>query len=197
MEVIVIAGATGFVGNAVAAHAEVLGHEVRRITAPRCSSKYGSDPILAAVDWQLSNPTEFEKLIQAFDGASAVVNTAGLALPTSKQTSELWGANAVLPAILLHAVVAACGRTPAATKFVHVSSAAVLGDSSSLHESPVNLSAPAFSPYSRSKAAGEMALLSSEPPGGGVCIYRPASVLGPGRPIVASLSPKFPIFRCP
>jgi nucleoside-diphosphate-sugar epimerase len=176
---IAITGATGFVGKAIVAQAALAGLQVRPVVSPRCIAPADAEPIVAATAWCAENRGEFESLVDQLVGCSALVNAAGLATPDSAASPELWGVNAVLPSVLAMAALQAC-----VPRFVHVSSAAVLGDTSELGEGP---SSGAFSPYSRSKAAGEAGILAVLPGDLRFCVYRPTSVIGPGRSTVQPL----------
>ena len=98
--------------------------------------------------------------------ASAVVNAAGDPDASSVDALALDAANGWLPVLL--AAAAARAGVP---RFVHVSSAVVQGRRPVLDET--SATAP-FSPYSRSKIAGEARLAVAQLPG--VVIYRPPSV---------------------
>lgn len=173
----VVVGSTGFVGSHVARRLGDDGWSAVAVTAPRLSLSpgAGADDVRRAV-----NEHEFvvAGLVEAFRGADVVINAAGLADPDSPGGDVLFGANALLPA-----VIAAAAARAEASRFVHVSSAAVQGRRPVLDESAET---EAFSPYSRSKALGEQALLraveDSEASAPEIVIVRATSVQGPGRP---------------
>jgi len=105
----------------------------------------------------------------------------GAAEPGSANLPHLLAANAVLPALLLATATEAGVR-----RFVHVSSAAVQGRRDPLDETEET---EPFSAYSRSKSAGERAVLhpaAASPPVQAV-VYRPTSVQVPGRAMTAQL----------
>ncbi|MCT1364393.1 MULTISPECIES: NAD-dependent epimerase/dehydratase family protein [unclassified Microbacterium] len=177
-----VVGASGFVGSGVAAHLRSRGYEVQELRAPRlrCDAHQLSgesivrqasvDPVAAAMASQLA-------------GVDVVINAAGAAAPDADATQDLWGANAYLPTVLAEA-----SRRAGAARFVHLSSAAVQGRAKVLDES--TRYAP-FSPYSRSKALGEVGLLmladSDRAARPGIIIVRATSVQGPGRPTTQRL----------
>ena len=123
-------GASGFVGAAVVRAFERAGWDVASVVAPRLSVRWGTDGAVAARAWELACSAEFEALVDALAGADSVVVAAGSATPTAAESEQLWGANAVLPA-----VVASAARRAGAV-LVHVSSAAVQGSVAELDESP-------------------------------------------------------------
>ena len=128
------------------------------------------------------------------EGHDVVVNAAGLATPSAPAGPELFGANAMLPA-----VAALAAADAGASRFIHLSSAAVQGRSAVLDESA---DTHPFSPYSLSKALGEPALdLVGREAHGEQALHTPAaehaapetvvvratSVQGAGRPTTAAL----------
>lgn len=173
-----VVGASGFVGSAIVAELRRRGREVVEVRAPRVElSPRASDAALVA---RLAAQRSSEELVEALRGASVVVNAAGAAEPGAGATSRVYGANALLPA-----VVALAAEAAGADRVVHLSSAAVQGRRAVLDETP---EVEPFSPYSRSKALGERALLalagSARPD---IVIVRATSVQGTGRRTTESL----------
>jgi hypothetical protein len=117
----------------------------------------------------------------AIKGVDAVVNAAGFANPTSHDLEGLKSANAVLPGV----VVDACALGDVG-RLVHISSASVQGDLSTLDESAVYR---AQSPYAVTKMLGEQALLAATRtrPTVRTVILRPTSVHGAGRSVTCRL----------
>jgi nucleoside-diphosphate-sugar epimerase len=173
---IAVVGASGFVGRSIVRAAEKSGHSVVKIAAPRLEAPFGSSVTEHLDRWLQRNTEALRSLTEAIRGCEALVNAAGLADPTSAKTAHLWGANAVLPSLLER-----CAELAEIPRFVHVSSAAVLGDVAVLDE---RAATDPISPYAKSKAEGERALEESHR----TTIYRPTSVLGEGRNIVEGLS---------
>ena len=171
-----VLGSTGFVGRALCD--EIVGHgwKVLRIRSPR---------LLATMQREGSLYVEFDEfegiigeLVSRFEGVNVVVNAAGLARPSGRDVSTLFGANALLPIIVGEAF-----RRSGVERFIHVSSASVQGDSETLDESD-NYSATTT--YAQSKALGEQRLLAASTPG--VTILRPTSVHGPDRRLTQQLA---------
>ncbi len=177
-----VIGASGFVGDATASHLEASGYTVRRLTAPRVQSPpTGVDgPTVSAA---ASMHPATSALARELAGADVVINAAGAAAPDSGPTHDLFGANALLPAIVAHASAqASVGRV------LHLSSAAVQGHRTVLDDST---DVAPFSPYSHSKALGERAILAALPftreAGTNVSIIRATSVQGDGRKTTENL----------
>lgn len=155
------------------------GYRVRPITAPRLlldpAEANGSDVARYA-----HTSVESDLLAAALAGVDVVINAAGLATPDAAGTSELYGANALLPAVVVEA-----SRRAGVARVIHLSSAAVQGRREVLDETLV---ADPFSPYSRSKALGERAALFSARNGStDLIIVRATSVQGHNRPTTRSL----------
>ena len=174
----VVLGASGFVGGHVVEAARAAGHEVVGTTAPRLSSAAVTAADVARDAAGLL--AEQEALLALFRDADVVVNAAGLATPDAVTSSTLVGANAVLPL-----VVAVAASRAGVRRFVHLSSAAVQGARARLDETE---STAPFSPYSTSKALGEMALVARRNDHHeDVVVIRATSVQGAGRPTTERL----------
>lgn len=171
---VALLGASGFVGGHIMTALLAAGHEVRAVPAPRLRLEDSAEPphlLLRRPDVRKAT----RELIDALHGSEVVINSAGMAEPTSPGTPELFGANALLPLCLS----SACATVGA--RLVHISSASVQGDLACLNESPTQRP---FSPYSASKALGEVFVLSSE------CrhhVFRATSVHARSRSMTAAL----------
>lgn len=163
--VIAVFGASGFVGHAVSSALEASGHEVVGLRAPRITRVTGQERREIVAD-----------LRHAISGCSAVVNAAGVAEAAGSESEDLIGANAVLPGLIAEAAAREDVR------LVHVSTAAVQGRRGVLDSSH---EVSPFSPYSRSKLAGERAVAAH---GRGAVVYRPPGVHGPERRVTQSLA---------
>lgn len=171
-DTVMVLGASGFVGAHVVAALAVRGVEARQVRAPRLSTPART---VQGVREELVRPdvaSETARLRDELAGAAVVINAAGLAHATGSG-DDLFGANALLPAVVAEAM-------SDRTRLVHVSSAAVQGRLSPLDETTTR--AP-FSPYSASKALGEELVGSRDRT---VC-FRPTSVHGPDRQVTRSL----------
>lgn len=176
-----VVGASGFIGSAIAKHLMVQGKEVVKIVAPRLrlGEELRSVTEISAVAAQEQLGNEYRSLLS---GCDIVINAAGLATPDGNADDALYGANALLPVVLLQAA-----REAGVKRFIHLSSAAVQGNRSILDESVDYLP---FSAYSESKALGEMALLSADTNTGNVLdliIVRATSVQGENRQTTVNL----------
>jgi UDP-N-acetylmuramyl pentapeptide phosphotransferase/UDP-N-acetylglucosamine-1-phosphate transferase len=170
-----VVGASGFIGGALVAELTANGVEVVELSAPRVSldANAAPDDVIVRAD---TMDSVVDELARSLDGVDIVVNAAGLAIPDSGDSPALYGANSLLPVVIAKAAARANAH-----RTVHLSSAAVQGRRAILDESAET--AP-FSPYSRSKALGESALLrymDVTPGGSEVVIVRATSVQGASR----------------
>lgn len=145
----VVVGASGFVGRGISEAIESAGYPVSKCTAPRLSadSDWSAERVVESMSDFVG---EIEWLADRFSDHDIVVNAAGLATPGAPDSRSLFGANSVLPVVVLLAA-----RRAGVSRYIHISSAAVQGrrrelDSSWDHQP--------FSPYSRSKAVAEASL---------------------------------------
>lgn len=174
---IALAGATGFVGSAVAT-ALSESHEVVPITVPRLRS--GARTVDGVQQAVAAESDAVADVVRQLTGVDVLVNAAGDPDASSVDEDALYGANAVLPALL----VAAATQT-GVTRVVHVSSAVVQNDRATLDSSEEMV---AFSPYSGSKVLAEEVLRSVEAPTCSIVRYRPPSVHAPGRRVTAMIA---------
>jgi nucleoside-diphosphate-sugar epimerase len=131
--------------------------------------------------WVNGNGAEYARLCGSLDACDVLVDASGLAAPGSTRTQELLAANAVHAAVLAKAAADAGVR-----RIVHVGSAVVQGRLDPLDESARRYP---LSPYAESKAEAERLLLDpgrDAPPE--VVVYRPTSVLAPGRKVTQQLA---------
>lgn len=173
-----IVGGTGFTGSAIREELARSGASFRLISAPRL----GLDSRASVREIHLrAASTPRDEIVRQLHGCEVVVNAAGLAAPDARPSSDLFGANALLPRVL-----ALAASEAGAARFVHISSAAVQGYRRTLSDDAEG--AP-FSPYSQSKYLGERALLSLDALDGlAVTVFRATSVQGPDRATTASLA---------
>lgn len=174
---IAVFGATGFVGRAVVAALEGT-TLVRTIPTPRLTTA------AQTVEELLAEATTHEQVVaalaQELAGIAVVVNAAGDPDASSLDVDGLFGANALLPAVLLQAA-----RRAGVKRFVHVSSAVVQNDKPVLDSSE---EMHGFSPYSSSKVAGEEIVRTLAVPTMEVIRYRPPSVHAPERRVTRMIA---------
>lgn len=163
---IILFGASGFVGSAVAAALEVRGVAPTPIRAPRLTFKPGDMELLHERYGSLVN-----SLATSMAGAQVVVNAARAAAADSVDGPVLDGANGLTVGVL-----AAAARVAGVPRFVHISSAAVQGGTATLDDS---ISVTPLSVYARSKALGEEMAWRYGPDE--TVVYRPAGVHGANR----------------
>ena len=171
---VALAGASGFVGSAVAA---VLsdGHDVVPVSVPRLrSGARTADDVRRAAGAEADARAD---LVRQLVGVDVLVNAAGDPDASSADEGALFGANAVLPALLVAAATEA-----GVARVVHVSSAVVQNDRPTLDSSEEMVG---FSPYSASKVVAEEVLRSAA---GVVVRYRPPSVHASGRRVTSMIS---------
>lgn len=168
-----ILGSRGFIGSAIVAACGGVDVTTRSVLAPRLRCEARD---LAGLMRESIDPSLIGSLAERIRGADVVINAAGLAGATSRDSSAMVGANSLLPRLIAEAA-----RQAGVPRLVHVSSAAVLGDRI-LDES--RATAP-FSAYSLSKALGERALDARDSVE--VVAFRPTSVHGPSRAVSTSL----------
>lgn len=174
--IVAVFGATGFVGSSVVN--ALRGHEVRPISAPRLRSDARS--LAAALSAAAENTGLLEKLTSELKGVEVVINAAGDPDASSLDADRLYGANAVVPGVLLRAAKAAGVK-----RFVHVSSAVVQNDKPMLDSSE---SMRPFSAYSGSKVLGEEVVRELADGSIEVVRYRPPSVHAPGRRVTQRIA---------
>lgn len=159
---VLVIGASGFIGTAVAGALESGGHDVHAMKAPRLPA---IDP--SAARSFIQSDDLVDTLAPQLSGFDAVVNAAGNPDASEVDVRALTAANAVLPGLL----AAAISRSPGSPRLVHVSSAVVQGRARELDDSRTT---DPFSAYARSKILGEDLVLELAPDHVVVC--RPPSV---------------------
>jgi len=175
-------GARGFIGRAIVRAASRAGVDLIPLPHLDVSGINGAPHSLhlEVQSWLETHAVERKQILYVLQGTDVAVNAAGLAGPEESDLPRLMAANAVLPGVI--ASLAAEAFVP---RLIHVSSAAVQGRMDPLDETATMRP---FSPYSSSKAAGELVLSG---PGvqvpDEVIVYRPTSVQGEDRTITQSL----------
>lgn len=165
---------TGFVARLVVDAVNDRGATPLLVHAPRVSGRPGATVDDVATDYA----DEIRDLTTRLAGVDVVVNAAGVPDASASGSDALFGANAVLPAI-----VGLAARAAGAHRFVHVSSAVVQGRRPVLDES---WHTEEFSPYSASKILGERLAVAAAP--GMTTVYRPPSVHATDRRVTRALA---------
>jgi dihydroflavonol-4-reductase len=165
-----VTGATGFVGSHVADELVKRGYTVRCLTRPTSSLQWLEG---TPVERAIGSLGDIASLTKAVEGADIVVHVAGLTAARNRE--EFFQGNQVATRNLIEAARKAA---PNLKRFLHVSSQAAVGPSSSL-EQPVNEDTQArpITAYGESKKASEdevFAAKDSFP----VTVVRPPAVFG-------------------
>lgn len=167
---IVITGATGFVGGALARRLVTDGYSVVGVARPGSSKTRFSE-----IEWVEGDVTRPETLSGIFAGADYVIHSAGMlgqaGVPEEKYHElHLGGTRNVLTAVARQALQA---------RVLHISSPGVLGP---IVGSPADESTPLApsNPYERSKAEAERVALDFVEQGLDVVVTRPEFIYGVG-----------------
>lgn len=169
---VAVVGGSGFIGTAVVASLRRAAIETESLTAPRIPAEM----VRRVRDGHGVSEDLVRYCTSLLSDFTHVVNAAGVAHAAGRDMDELDGANAVLPRVLQ----AASNRTRA-TRMLHISSAGVQGSARVLTE---DQTVAPFSPYTRSKAWGEVLLGTAER----TVVYRPTSVHGMARKVTQALA---------
>jgi nucleoside-diphosphate-sugar epimerase len=183
---VLITGASGWLGAAVARDLVAAGHEVRTLQR-RPSGVDGAEDVLGSV-------TEPAAVARAVEGVEAVVHLAAKV--------SFAGDEADFVAVNIdgtRSLVRAAKRT-GVRRFVFVSSPSVAhtGEPIMGEDAPPAQPERASGAYARTKAAGELAALAADAPGFAVVAVRPHIVWGPGDPqLVARIQARAATGRLP
>ncbi len=164
---VLVTGASGLLGGAVAALLRTKGHQVR--TFQRRASAAGTDEVLGS----LTDPAAVRR---AVDGMDAVIHLAAKVSFTGSWhdfvATNITGTNTLLEA----------ARDAGARDFVFVSSPSVAHFGEPLAGAGAGVADPdrARGNYARSKAAAELSALAQDSPEFRVTAIRPHVVWGPG-----------------
>jgi len=170
---VLVTGASGFLGRAVAAAISEAGHEVRTFQR-RPSGLPGVEDVHGSITTPADTP--YAGLAYAVSGMDAVVHLAAKVSltgdPAEFEAVNVEGTRAVLQA----------AAQAGAARFVYVSSPSVAHAGSSIMGSDALSASPgqARGHYARTKARAELLALAAEAPGFSVVAVRPHLVWGPG-----------------
>lgn len=183
---VLVTGASGWLGAAVARDLLAAGHEVRTLQR-RPSGVEGAEDVLGSV-------TEPDAVERAVQGVEAVVHLAAKV--------SFAGSMADFVAVNIEGtrtLVRAAKRT-GVHRFVFVSSPSVAhtGEAIMGEDAPPAQPERARGPYARTKAAAELVALGADAPGFAVVAVRPHIVWGPGDPqLVARVQQRAAAGRLP
>ena len=167
---ILVTGASGFVGGAVARMLSEAGHGIAAVSRRRPQIPDG-------FSWIAGDLADAATLEQCLENCGAVVNVAGkTGLPTTaEEEREFYQVNCDAAAAL-----ARSARRAGVQTFIHVSSTGIFGPGNGT-VSEASLCRPG-NIYERSKAAGEQAVVAEATRDMKVTVVRPTNVFGEGHP---------------
>ncbi|SDM58820.1 Nucleoside-diphosphate-sugar epimerase [Cryobacterium flavum] len=170
---VLVTGASGFLGRAVAEHISAAGHEVRTFQR-RPSGLTGVEDVHGSITTVADTP--YAGLAYAVSGMDAVVHLAAKVSlagdPAEFEAVNVGGTRTVLQA----------STDAGVSRFVYVSSPSVAHAGSSIMGSDSLPASPeqARGDYARTKARAELLALAADAPGFSVVAVRPHLVWGPG-----------------
>ncbi|TFD89857.1 NAD-dependent epimerase/dehydratase family protein [Cryobacterium serini] len=170
---VLVTGASGFLGRAVAARISAAGHEVRTFQR-RPSGVPGVEDVHGSITTPADTP--YAGLAYAVSGRDAVVHLAAKVSlagdPAAFEAVNVGGTRTVLQA----------AQDAGVSRFVYISSPSVAHAGSSIMGSDALPAAPgqARGDYARTKARAELLALAADAPGFSVVAVRPHLVWGPG-----------------
>src|SRR5262245_16080502 len=124
---IAVVGASGFMGAAISRALEQEHSKVVTVRGPRISTEIRDIQNLLS---EADSSFEVAVLADEFANVDVVINTAGVSNASTRASDILYGANAVLPRVVLRAAEVAGVK-----RLVHISSAAVQGGQRTLDSS--------------------------------------------------------------
>ncbi len=171
---VLVTGASGFLGRAVAAAVRDAGHDVR--TFQRRPSGVAGVVGGAAVTDVLGSMTDPAAVARAVEGVDAVVHLAAK-VSLAGDPADFTRVNVEGTQTLIDAA-----RAAGVSRFVFVSSPSVAHTGSSIAGAGASPASPdgARGDYARTKAAAELLALAADAPGFAVVAVRPHLVWGPG-----------------
>lgn len=172
---VIITGATGFVGGALAQTLAQTGYDVHVLARPTSNRNRLQD---LPITWHVGDITEPRTLHSQFDGADWIIHAAG-------QLGQAGLAEAVyhqINATGTRNVLTAAAASQSQPRVLYISSAGVLGPLPHHNSSAPDEASPLApsNPYERSKTAAEKIALEFVTAGLPVIIVRPEFIYGPG-----------------
>lgn len=173
---VVITGATGFVGSAVARALAAQGLDVHALVRPTSNRQRVND---LPIQWHVGDVTDPDSLRHVFDNADWVVHAAGQLGQAGVSEGQYWEQNARGT----HNVLSEIQRSGGHPRIVCISSAGVTGPFRGRPGDPLPDESAPLAPsngYERSKAGAELIAKAFAAQGLPVMIARPEFVYGPG-----------------
>jgi UDP-glucose 4-epimerase len=167
---VVVTGAFGFIGTAVARRLTLAGHEVVALTHRPPDAPLPMSPASEVIH---ADVRDSRAIRAAVSGVDAVCHLAALTRvrESFENPAEYWQVNSTGTRILLDALVAAAAKSSLSVRFVQASTHAVYGVP---RHQPIteDTSLAPTSPYGRSKADAEGAVAAASDTGalGAVCL---------------------------
>lgn len=177
---IVVTGATGFVGSVLTRQLVEAGHDVRVVHRASSSFDGLEDAVVARVERVVGDVTDPDVMYPALEGAETVYHVAALVAFGRRARPALRRVNVGGTAAVVNAALAGgVGR------LVHTSSIAALGrprhPTSVLDETSTWVDSPANTDYARSKRDADLEVARAVAEGLDAVTVMPAVVFGPSR----------------
>jgi nucleoside-diphosphate-sugar epimerase len=173
---VLVTGGSGFLGSHVVERLLALGHEVRCLVRATSDTSFLGEvrgPSGERVELAEGSMSDARSLASAVSGVDGIVQCAGVIKARTYEDFERVHAGGTVALAR-----AAIEGAPGLRRFVHVSTAGVMGPAPADRRHREDDAPNPVTPYSRSKLAGERALLelASELP---ITVLRPPAIYGP------------------
>lgn len=167
---VLVTGGSGFLGSHIAEQLVAAKHDVRCLVRKTSNTKFLDELGVTLCDGALDRP---DSLAKAVEGCDAVIHSAGLV--KARSDAEFLAAHVDGTVSLAKAAIA---KAPNLKRFVHVSTAAVMGPGEAGKKHTAHDTPNPQTKYAKSKLAGERALLElkDQLP---ITIVRPPAIYGP------------------
>ncbi len=173
---ILITGATGFLGHHLVPHLVQLGHPIRAVVRPSSNVQFlqALNIDLAYVD----DITDVAALEQACTGCDQIIHAAGL-FRFWGEAKEFWQTNVEGTTAVLQAALAATQQHPI-QRFIYISTIAVVGKPPTSQPIDENTPCRPQEPYQLSKLEAERRVLDAHAQNGlPAIVLRPGAFYGP------------------